>query len=218
VRLWVTRTEPGAQRTASRLRALGHDAIVAPVLAYRAIPGAALDLTDAQALAFTSRNAVRIFADLSERRDLKAFVVGQGTADAAQALGFVDVLSADGDATDLVGLIAQTGPGAVVWPGPSEPAADLAAALVGKVEVRFQPIYETYDTQAPVPGGIDGVLVHSPKGAAAVARRLDATAAASLALYAISSAAAAPLAHLPFIRVSVAPLPNETALVNLIEG
>lgn len=218
MRLWVTRTEPGAQRTARRLRALGHDPVVAPVLAYRPIAGAALDLTDAQALAFTSRNAVRIFATLSDQRGLKTFVVGQGTADAARDLGFTDVVSADGDAADLVKLIADAAPGSLVWPGPSEPAADLAAALDGRVPVRFQPIYETYDTQALAPDAIDGILVHSPKGAAAVAKRLNATAAKSLVLFAISENAAAPLARLPFLRVSVAPRPDETALLDLIEG
>jgi uroporphyrinogen-III synthase len=220
MRLWVTRTEPGANRTAGRLRDMGHEPIVAPVLAYRALPGATVDLTDASALAFTSRNAVRVFADLSDRRDLKTFVVGKGTADAASERGFEPVVAADGDIADLVDLIRAegVGPGVLVWPGPTEPAGDLVAALADDARVSYQPIYETHETGASPPSAAEGVLIHSPKGARAVAKCLRPERAAQLSVFAISDAAAAPLSTLPFIRVAVAPRPTETALLGLIEG
>ena len=37
-KIWVTRAQPGADVTAERVRALGHDAIVAPLLAVKVLP------------------------------------------------------------------------------------------------------------------------------------------------------------------------------------
>ena len=50
-RIWVTRAQPGADATAERVRALGHDALVAPLLAVRALPDVQVDLSGVAALA-----------------------------------------------------------------------------------------------------------------------------------------------------------------------
>jgi uroporphyrinogen-III synthase len=220
MRLWVTRTRPGADRTAEALRRSGHDPVVQPVLQYRALPDPALDLSEAAALAFTSRNAVEIFAGLSGRRDLPVFAPGEATALSARDAGFEEVFVADGAAPELADLIArEMRGGTVVWPGPTEPAGDLVDLLGGLgVQARYQPIYETVAVDAPAPSPIDGVVIHSPKGAGVVADRLSPTVARGISAFAISAAAAAPLARLPFLRVAVAPRPNETALLALIEG
>ena len=42
-RVWITRAQPGAARTAARLTALGFEPVVAPLLAIRRV---ALDLED----------------------------------------------------------------------------------------------------------------------------------------------------------------------------
>lgn len=209
LRLWVTRTPPQAEETAARLRALGHDPVVAPVLDWRPIEDVDLDLDTADALAFTSRNAVAAFSGLSGRRDVAVFAVGDATALAARAAGFVNVRSADGDLTDLAALIAEVRPGRVLHPGPREAAGELPGA-------RSVAIYETTETGQPAPDGIDGVLVHSPKAARAVADALAGGKAEGLFAYAISQAAAAPLHALNFRRVAVAQYPNETALLKLI--
>ncbi|HUH09275.1 MAG TPA: hypothetical protein VLZ73_01880, partial [Brevundimonas sp.] len=39
-RVWVTRAEPGAARTAERLTALGFDPVVVPLLTLAHLPGA----------------------------------------------------------------------------------------------------------------------------------------------------------------------------------
>lgn len=220
MRVWVTRTQPGAALTARRLRAAGHDAVVAPVLAYRLLPVESIDLTDATALAFTSRNAVRAFAAFTPRRDFGVYVVGNGTAQAAREIGFNHVEVADGDVRDLAALIRREGVshGVLVWPGPTEPAADLVAELGDEVRARFQPIYETHQTGTPAPADIEAVLIHSAKGAKAAASLITPDAARGLSLFAISNAAAAPLRDLPFSRVAVAPRPSETALLAMIAG
>src|SRR5579864_1783939 len=91
---WVTRAQPAAEATAERLRALGVEPLVEPLLAVRPITGASVDLTGAAAIAFTSANAVAAFAALSGDRSLPAFVVGDATAAAARAIGFERVTSA----------------------------------------------------------------------------------------------------------------------------
>src|SRR5262245_38438369 len=87
-RIWITRAQPGADVTAERVRALGHEAVVAPLLAVRMIPDVSIDLRGVAALAFTSANGVRAFADASGERGLKVFAVGAATASAARAAGF----------------------------------------------------------------------------------------------------------------------------------
>ena len=57
-RIWVTRTAPEAEATAARLEALGHTAVVAPVLEARAIVDARVDLAGVDALAFSSGHAI----------------------------------------------------------------------------------------------------------------------------------------------------------------
>src|SRR4051812_13210942 len=94
-KIWITRAQPGADVTAERVRALGHDVLVTPLLSVRALPGVHIDLIGVAALAFTSANGVRAFADLTGERNLKVFAVGAATALAARAVGFKTVLSAD---------------------------------------------------------------------------------------------------------------------------
>src|SRR4051812_26476328 len=126
-RIWITRAQPGADVTAERVRALGHDAVVAPLLAVKPLADVHIDLSGVAALAFTSANGVRAFADVSGDRSLKVFAVGAATAAAARAAGFRSVLSADGDVDALAEGIAMRRTelrGAVLHPGAAEPAGD----------------------------------------------------------------------------------------------
>lgn len=216
-RIWITRTRPAAEATAARVRELGAEAVVAPVLEVQPIDGAAVDLAGAAALAFTSGHGVRAFAALSPRRDLPAFCVGRATAALARSLGFADARSADGDVHALAELIAADARGPVVVPGAREPAADLPGLLAAcGVLARAVAVYRTVDAGlAAAPGDIDAVLVHSPKAARAVAG-LVGEVAASMTAYAISEAAAQPLREHPFRRIAVARTPDEEALLDLI--
>jgi uroporphyrinogen-III synthase len=213
MKVWVTRAEPGASRTAQRLRALGHEPLVAPVLAVRALP-AVIDLSDIGALAFTSANGVRAFAALTRDRGLPAFCVGDATAHAAREAGFTAVASADGDVAALAEVIAQAGQGiagTVLFAGAAEPAGDLVGALTRQgIKARAAAVYETELTGAGAPDGARAVLIHSPRAAAAIARLpvMDLTA------YCISPAAAAPLAgRMP---TAAAPEPNDASLLALL--
>src|SRR6185437_15894191 len=146
-KIWITRAQPGAAATADRVRALGHDALVAPLLAVHAIEDVQVDLSGVAALAFTSANVVRCFADICAERSLRVFAVGAATAQAARAAGFKLVLSADGDVEALADGIGQRRAelrGAVLHPGAAEPAGDLAGALAKQgVTARSLILYET---------------------------------------------------------------------------
>lgn len=184
--------------------------MVSPLLAIRPIEQAAPDLSGVAALAFTSRNGVAAFAELSNARALPVFTVGDATAEAARAAGFAQVRSADGALGDLAGLLAAQAPGAVLVPGALEPAGDLAALLGGRVEVRALPVYEAITTDAAAPADFDAVLVHSPRGGHALARLAP---MAGKVAVAISQAAAAPLGGQAGWEIRIAAHPDETAML-----
>jgi uroporphyrinogen-III synthase len=219
MRLWVTRSQPGAERTAEALRARGHQPVIQPVLEVQPLP-VDVDLASAVALAFTSGHAVTAFAALSPRRDLPAYVTGQATANQAWAVGFEDVRSADGDARDLARLIVSDSPaGEVFWPSAQDPARDLAADLAAEgIACTRQVVYRTVQGGSALPDDLDGVLIHSARAATAVADVLTPEQSANLALFALSEAAAQPLRNRPFASVAIAPRPEESALLGLIPG
>src|ERR671930_465935 len=106
MKLLVTR--PQGERTAAALRARGHDPLLAPLLRIEPID---VDLAGTfVAVVLTSVNAARALATHSQRAELTKlpmFAVGQRSAQAAREIGFENVTSADGDITDLAGLIVE---------------------------------------------------------------------------------------------------------------
>ena len=107
MRLLVTRPEPDGARTAQALRARGHAVVLAPLLRTENVDFV-LPEQAFSAVVLTSANAARAIADHPGRAQLTAltaFTVGRRTAEAARALGFRDVRSADGDKGDLVDLL-----------------------------------------------------------------------------------------------------------------
>ena len=213
MRVWVTRAEPGASRTAARLRALGHEAVVEPVLEVRPLD-ADLDLTGVTAIAFTSINGVEAFAARAAERGLPVFAVGDATAEAARLANFGEVASASGDVVALGELIGREAPaGAVVLhPGARELAGDLAASAGPTVTVRAVAVYETVGRE-PAPSTVDAVLVYSPKAGRALAG-LDAP--GQPAWLCISEAAATPLRAAGRAPIRVAAAPDENALLHLL--
>jgi len=225
-RIWITRTQPGADTTAERVRAMGHEAIIAPLLAVHAVKDPEINLRGVAALAFTSANGVRAFAEHCGERELRVFAVGAATAQAARAAGFHTVLSADGDVEALAeGIAARRSQlrGAVLHPGAAEPAGDLAGALEKHgVEARRAILYETgpirlSEAQALSLIGADVALLHSPRAAKALAGVLKAHPAPSLKAYGLSKAVMRPLSRTPLAAKAFPPFPLEAALLNLID-
>jgi uroporphyrinogen-III synthase len=99
---------PGNEATAEALRASGFAPLLAPLLRFEAVslPDAIGD--GAGALIVTSAAAFRAIELHPSRAALSAlplFAVGEATADAAQAAGFINVKAAGGDAVSLRELI-----------------------------------------------------------------------------------------------------------------
>lgn len=225
-RIWITRAQPGADATAQRVRALGHEAVVAPLLAVRTLPDVSIDLAGVVALAFTSANGVRAFVDASGERGLRVFAVGSATAAAAKAAGFRSVLSADGDVDALAeGIAARRNElkGVVLNPGAAEPAGDLVGALEAHgLQARRLVLYETAPVELDGAGlqalaRSDAVLLHSPRAAEVLASVLKAHPAPQLRVLGLSRAVVKPLARIPVAERAYPPMPIEGALLNLID-
>lgn len=214
MKVWITRTRPGAERTAERLRVLGIDSLIDPVLEVRSL-NVSIDLAGVDALAFTSPNGVRVFEGLSQDRSLPVFAVGDATADALGRIGFSRIEIADGDLKALAGLLMARRPGRVLALGPTEPAGDLTALAPG-VPIDVQAIYATLTREAQGRSGsgdLAGVLIHSAKAARAlIAGGHDLS---GLAVIALSEACAAPLRSRPVKSIAVAPFPDDASLVRL---
>lgn len=224
--VWITRAQPAAEATAGRVRALGHEPFVAPLLRVRRIEDARIDLRGVAALAFTSANGVQTFAQAEPRRDLRVFAVGAATAAAARAVGFRSVLSSDGDVEVLAhGIAARRRElkGAVLHPGAVEPSGDLAGALAAEgVEARALPIYETGpseldDEALAALAAQDVVLLHSAKAARLFADLAERTPVSHLRAFCLSRAVMEPLVQTPLVSVAFAPFPLESALLNLLD-
>ncbi|HTK36174.1 MAG TPA: uroporphyrinogen-III synthase [Caulobacteraceae bacterium] len=222
-RVWITRAKPAADATAMRVRARGLEPLVAPLLIVHPIEGVALDLDGVGALAFTSANAIPAFAALTSERSLPVFAVGEATAAAARTAGFAHVVAADGDVSALAHRVAADGDlGLVLHPGALEPAGDLAAALTAAgIEARNLPVYRTEAAGVLPPAvGADppgAVLLHSPKAARALAALIPPHWPPAMEALALSPACAAPLVGRGFRRLEAARLPNEAALLALLE-
>ncbi|WP_449252807.1 uroporphyrinogen-III synthase [Brevundimonas naejangsanensis] len=219
-RVWVTRAEPGAARTADRLTALGFTPIVVPLLTLAPLPGAldpAPDPAAVAVLALTSPNGVEAFAPLIPRfRDHPVFAVGDATAEAARAAGFVDVRSAAGDIHALARLIAaEAPPGPLLAPGAREPAGDLPALLPDRPVQRL-PVYAAFETHTLTPEPFDAVMLHSPRAARALAADLPRAASSGRIAICISEAAATPLRPFDFTDIRIAAAPDEPSMLSAL--
>ncbi|MFN3313840.1 MAG: uroporphyrinogen-III synthase [Hyphomonas sp.] len=219
----VTRTQPGADETATNLVALGYQPVVSPMLR---IVETGLDtglLTAPRDLIFTSANGVRAFVSSgAAAADFAAWCVGPSTSVAAREAGFGRVIEGDGDADDLARLILAartelTGPALHI--ANDAAAGHLVSALqAAGMDVRFAAPYRTEaapslsaDALEALASGRAAMLIHSAKGAAAIAA--SGAALDQAWLVAISKAAARPLKGQPCAGLTIAARPNEDALM-----
>ena len=198
----ITRPEPGGSRFIATLRALpGGDlpVILSPVLQIRP-EGALPDLEGVRWLIFTSQNGVFRFAELSARRDIPAYAVGDATEQAAEAAG-MRAISCAGDARDLLAQItrdcqAGRAAGPMLHLRGSHAAADVAGALraagimASDAVLYSQAHMPLNDAAHACLAGRGSVIapVFSPRSAEALAA--DASIKAPLVVLAISQAAA----------------------------
>jgi uroporphyrinogen-III synthase len=105
----ITRPEPGASETATRIAALGFVPVVAPFLAIRPTQARLPPVEQIAAILLASGSAVAPLPP--EFHPLPVLTVGEATARRARHAGFADVTSANGDASALAALVrARVGP------------------------------------------------------------------------------------------------------------
>jgi len=233
MRLLVTRPEPDNARTAAALRARGHAVVLAPLLRIEAVPDAELGAGPFAAVLLTSANAARAIAEhrrVAELRALPVLAVGRGSAAAARALGFADVVSAEGDAGDLVRLVSRRFAGVrapLLHPTGEDRARDVAAELAALgLGVRTVVVYRAAKAEAlPAEaqtaldhGRLDGVLHFSRRSVEnyleCAAGRLDR--ALAPVHYCLSARAAEPLRAAGAADIRVAARPDEATLLDLV--
>jgi uroporphyrinogen-III synthase len=230
MRVLVTRARDDARRTAEKLAARGHEAVLAPVI--EIVPtGEPMPEGSYDALVVTSAHAGAALSRLGDKQK-PVFAVGERTADAAREAGFARVVAGEGDAPSLSGLIrSRLSPGLALLHVAArhrkeEPAASLRAA--GFV-VRPWEAYEARAVQSLPPATIAalragqiGAALHYSRRSAGLFVRLAEQAGLASALRALphlclSADAAAPL-EAAGVPTLTAERPSEDALLGLLDG
>ncbi len=233
MRVLVTRPEPDGERTAAKLRDRGCAVMLAPLL--RVEPVEAVLDGAWHVVALTSVNAVRAIAGHPKLKDLlalPAYAVGGRTADAAVAQGFVNVVSADGDAGDLVRVMKThlRGGARVLHLAGADRAGDLAGGLAGaSIDVETVVVYRAVAASAfprdvrdaLSAGKLDGALHFSRRTAETYIACAAAAGISGKALapvhYCLSQQVAEPLAAAGARGLRIAERPAETELINLVK-
>jgi uroporphyrinogen-III synthase len=208
MRLAVTRPQADGDRTATALRARGHQVLVAPLM--RVEPVVA-DLAGGWgAVIITSANAPGAIVAHPARAALSklpVFAVGRRSAEAARQAGFSEVATAGGDVRDLVRLIAERqadAAGPLLYLAGEDRAADLTAELAAHgIAAEMRVVYRAVAVPFPLP------LV-----AALKAGEIDAVLA--VRHLCLSSQIAEPLTKAGAAHIAVAARPDEAALIDLV--
>lgn len=224
----VTRPEPDNRATAEKLRALGYEALLAPLLRFEAVP-AELDGEFAGVI-ITSANALRAAAIPRRLRALPLFAVGDHTAAAARDAGFRDARSAHGDASDLVAVVKAAKISPLLYLAGENVSADLPARLaefgivaVAKTVYRMAPAQTLPDdAKKALAGGTVAAVLHyslqSAKAFVAVARAAGIEGSAlALPQICISDRIAQFLREAGATRLAVAVTADENALLAALE-
>lgn len=178
--LLVTRPSEDAHDLEQALTDRGHVALLEPLLRIQPIAGAIVPDTAYQAVLVTSANGVRVLAQRPEARrfhNTPILAVGQASAHAAEAMGFARVEAAGGDLEALAHVVAQhcaPAAGPLLYIAGKVVSGDLKGLLETKgFDIDRVVLYEAAEAQqlsADIvtrieAGGVDGVLLYSPRTA-----------------------------------------------------
>jgi len=179
MRLLITRPRKESDVLARRLKGLGHEVLVEPMLSIENVQNVRIDSTNPQAIIITSINGARAFsthAQAGQFRDTPVYTVGAATAD---ELGNFNVVHKGSESVEALRNIICTElkleVGPVLYIRGAHVAGDLARDLTTSgFKVDQVVIYEAVEafafSQTVVNGFendlIDGVLLFSPRTAA----------------------------------------------------
>jgi len=229
--IWITRPQPGADKSAAAIAAMGFHPVVVPLTEVAATEPAIdpAEAARADAVVVTSGNAVRLVPDtlVTALFDKAVYTVGAATKADALARGFRDVRSADGAVDDLVALVsAREKPGsALVYLCGRRRTGDLEGKLArAGMNCLVAEVYSTdivshmtdvLEKKLPA-GSPDAVLFHSALSARAFAEHVKAQspqAYDNTKFLTISKRVASALPERVQDRISVAEDPTEQSLL-----
>lgn len=230
--LLLTRPLSDSEATARKLQDLGHSSLIEPLLSLEWLDEEPPDTDDVQAILLTSNNAALALARQTVNRDMPIFAVGKATAGAAGEAGFKNVNSADGDVFALARLVATKclpEDGAVLHLAGEDTTGDLAGSL-GRagLDLRRAVVYRARPARqfsaaavaALENGGLDGVLLFSPRSATVFTGLLGreglSESCAGLDLYALSQAVSHAAAELIFRDRHIPKYPSQADLLALL--
>lgn len=232
MRVLITRPTEQAEPLARELERRGHAVLIEPLLTIERMTQDAPKCEGLQGVLLTSANAAHALR--GELSGLPVYAVGGATAKAAQEAGCVEVHVAGGDASHLARLVIERcrpAAGALLHLSGTVIRESLAADLEAHgFEVRRQIVYRAGPAGALSPElqaalrarAIDAVLFFSPRTAATFAKLAGgARLAGSLGhvdALCLSEAVAEACRPLTWRRVLVARRPDQTALLELLEG
>ena len=234
MRIALTRPQDDSERTATALRAKGHDVLIAPLL--RVEPIAAELRAAWGGVLITSANAAAAIATHPARDGLiklPVFAVGKRSADAARAAGFTDITTAGGDVQDLLKTVSARhadAKGPLLYLAGEDRAGDLIGDLeVHGIAAELAVVYRA----VPAPfaqtlaaalraNQVDAVLHFSKRSAESYVAGAAAMGLSKIAMAArhvcLSGQVAEPLRAAGAARVAVARRPDEAALIELLEA
>ena len=233
MRVLITRPIEDAKPLADALAERGIDVLIEPLLEISQFDNVEIDLQGVQALLFTSANGVRAFAALSPRRSLRVFAVGDGSAEAARRAGFDEVESARGDVEALAALVVdrlRPEDGILFHAAGTVTAGDLKSRLEALgYQVRRAQLYDakiatalSTETRANLTlGGIDAVLLFSPRTARTFADLWRAAGSPSLGnieALCLSAAVAREIDTLGWSGTEIADRPDLPSMLALVDA
>lgn len=235
MRILITRPVDEAQRTANRLRTLGHETLIAPLLRIELISDAQLGCGPWSAVVMTSGNAARALMAHARCAELTAspvFAVGRQTAAAAKMAGFAEVISSEGDSGDLVRLIRKRMPdqnAPLLYLAGSDIARNLAGELAKDgIAVETAVLYRATaahmfaaEAERAIRGGeIDGVFHYSRRSSAIFVACGQSGGLLpeikAMMHFCLSQRAAEPLREINATDIRIARRPDEEALIELL--
>jgi uroporphyrinogen-III synthase len=232
MRVLVTRPEFDALRTARRLKALGHEAVVDPLLKIEAMEFEPI-IGRYDGVVITSTNAIRAVNEktLAALRSLPLYAVGVQSSEAGREAGFREVQTGGGDAVALAAMLKKsfTRRARLLYLAGAARAQDLALLVKDAgIEIEMRAVYRAVpatrlgeNTVAFLRDEeIDAALHYSRRSAKNFVALLEKEKllpkARTLRHLCISDMAAAPLRSADF-RVKIAHEPDEDALFALLD-
>ncbi len=228
MKVLVVRAVEDARRTAARLAAAGHEALIAPVLEIRPID-ADIPQVDFGGVVATSAHAFETDAIPQRLKSLPLFVVGARAAEAARLAGFSTPRAVAENARALVADLeraADVGDPLLYLAG-RDRKPDLETALDGRRGLTVVEVYAAEPgenlpdaaARALVGGRLDAALHYSRRSSAIFADLASAAGCAphlaGLRHIAISQDAAAPLRDLG-LEVATAARPDEESMFDAL--